>query len=89
MAQRIREIKDDQLAQFEVDCMDLSMMLSRVMGQHADMHRSEWLGGDQKANNSEEAPERCRLAMSKLQQARELILEADHEAAMFRATNGS
>lgn len=85
MAQRIREITDKQCAQFEADANGLVSEVEKVIDRHAAMYYSEWLGGDIKADNSEEAPARCQKAISLLRQAVKLIQQADHEVAIFRA----
>lgn len=41
--------------------------------------------GDREANNTEVGPTRTTKAMDLLRQARELIRQADHEVALFRA----
>ena len=85
MAKRIRENTDEMCAWFGDDMQATLHELDRVIGRHREFERSEWLGGDQKANNHEEAPNRCRQAMRLLRQARKLIAQADSEVAMFRA----
>ena len=86
MAKRTRRIKDEQCGAFEADMEALKLQMLRALSTHGDFSRDEWLGGDQKADNHEVAPEACSEAMALLRQALELVVEADHKVAMFRAT---
>lgn len=85
MSHRTREITDDQCQWFADDMAALDMELGRVLNRHASFAESIWLGGDQKADNTEVGPQRTTKAIALLREARKLISKADHEVAMFRA----
>jgi len=85
MAKRVRDINDDMCGRFEEDLNNVRFEFDRFMGRQREFERTEWLGGDQKANAFEAPPARCAKAMALLRQAQELMRQADHEVAMFRA----
>jgi len=84
MTTRTREITDDQCQWFAEDMAALDMELARVLSRHKPLSESVWLGGDRDANNNEVGPIRTTRALALVQQARELLRQADHEVAMFR-----
>lgn len=89
MTHRTREVTDDQCQRFADDLAALDMELARIIGRHKPLSESVWLGGDQKADNTEIGPERTTKAMALVEQARNLLRQADHEVAMYRAVGSS
>ena len=85
MPPRTRLISEQQCAWLADDLQNLINELSRIRPRHREFSQNIWLGGSQDANNYEEPPVRCRRSMDLLRRAQDLVQQADHVLAMFRA----
>jgi hypothetical protein len=86
MTHRVREVTEDQCQWIATDLAALDHEFARVLSRHQGLAENVWLGGDRDADNTEKGPVRITKAIDLIRKARDLIREADHEVAMFRAT---
>lgn len=84
MVTKIRVITDDECSSFTKDMAALDMDLACVISRYRALTESVWLGGSRDDGHTERGPHRTTKAMALVEQARDLLRQADHEVTMYR-----